>query len=154
MRQNRPEPGLRVVECSAYVAAERPRVFELLRRVEDFPRYMPNVLSVRATTLEDGRAMSAWETLLDGAPINWVEEDTFEPPRRMYYRMTEGDIASLEGEWLLEEAPGGGTRVTARIRYSLGVPIIEEVLGEMVQEKVRLNLEAMLAALARECGGG
>ena len=116
--------------------------------------YMPNVLSVRILEQQDGRRLSEWRTLLDGAPLNWLEEDRLEPPRRLHYRLIEGDIEHLEGEWLIEEAPGGGTRVRARLAYRLGVPIIEEVLGEIVQGKIRLNLEAMLAALKRELEGG
>jgi ribosome-associated toxin RatA of RatAB toxin-antitoxin module len=135
------------VECSTLVAAAPAEVFELIRRAEDFSRYMPNVLSVRIIEHVDGRRLSEWRTLLDGAPLNWVEEDRLQPPRRLSYRLVEGDIEHLEGEWLIEEEGPGRSRLTARLSYRLGVPIIEEVLGEIVAAKIRLNLEAMLEAV-------
>jgi ribosome-associated toxin RatA of RatAB toxin-antitoxin module len=138
------------VECAVVVAAPPEAVFEFLRRAEEFPRHMPSVLSVRILEAGNGRRISAWDTLLDGAPLSWVEEDILEPPRRLSYRLLSGDIEHLEGEWLIEETAQGQVLLTARLSWRLGVPIIEEVLGEIVQEKIRLNLEAMLAAL-RAC---
>jgi ribosome-associated toxin RatA of RatAB toxin-antitoxin module len=134
-----------VVECALTVAAPQAAVFEFIAHAEDFPRHMPNVLSVEIVEQTGGRRLTAWRTLLDGAPLNWIEEDTLEPPRRLSYRLIKGDIEHLEGEWLMEEA-GQGTLLRARLSYRLGVPIIEEVLGDILREKVRLNLEAMLRA--------
>jgi uncharacterized membrane protein len=142
------------VECATLVAAPPQAVFDFLARAEELPRHMPNVLEVRVRRLEDGRRLSEWRTLLDGAPLGWLEEDRLEPPHRLSYRLLEGDIEHLEGEWLIEEAPGGGSLVRAWVSYRLGVPIIEEVLGEIVREKIRLNLEAMLAAARLHLEGG
>jgi ribosome-associated toxin RatA of RatAB toxin-antitoxin module len=148
-----PDQSPATVECTTLIAAAPAAVFDFLRQAEDFPRYMPNVLSVRVIEQGNSRALTAWETLLDGAPLNWLEEDTYEPPHRLSYRLLEGDIEHLEGEWLIEEAEGGRARLTARLAYRLGVPIIEEVLGEIVREKIRLNLEAMLRATRRRLEG-
>lgn len=141
------------VECTTRIAAAPGAVFEFLRRAEEFPRYMPNVVSVRVIERGSTRAITAWETLLDGAPLNWLEEDTYEPPHRLAYRLIEGDIEHLEGEWLIEAAEGGSSSLTARLAWRPEVPIIEEVLGDIIRDKIRLNLEAMLAATRQHLEG-
>ena len=138
------------VEVTITVDAPARDVYELAKDQERFPEFMPDVELV--TTLEryPGRTISRWKTLVEDAPIEWIEEDLFDDVAlRVEYRLLEGDLDTFEGTWTFEER-GGTTHVRLGIEYDFGVPTLAELIGPTLHKKVRENGEMMLAALKRE----
>jgi len=115
-------PHLRVEER---IRAAPRAVYDLFRQVETFPEFMPNVKSIQVIERSEGWSVSHWHTDLDGAPI-----------------------AQLEGHWAFEPCEEG-TLLVCDLDYDLGVPLVEEVVGATVREKLQHNIEEMLRA-ARE----
>ena len=94
--------------------------------------------------------LTRWKTLIEDAPIEWLEEDRFDDAAlRIDYQLLEGDLDTFEGSWTFEPAPGG-TRVELDVTYDFGVPTLAELIGPTLEKKVRENAEMMLAALKRE----
>ncbi|MFP4057390.1 MAG: type II toxin-antitoxin system RatA family toxin [Candidatus Brocadiia bacterium] len=135
------------VRVSEVVRAEPEAVYRLFLDVESFPRFMPNVERIEVVERGEGWAVSRWLTDLDGAPLTWCERDTYDPENLVVaFQLTEGDIAKFEGHWafLPHEA---GTLALCVLDYELGVPLIEEVVGPTLREKVERNIATMLAAV-------
>jgi ribosome-associated toxin RatA of RatAB toxin-antitoxin module len=130
-----------------FVRAEPGAVYELFLDAERFPEFMSNVESVAVVERGEGWSVSHWHTDLDGAPLEWRERDRFDDERRMVqFRLIEGDIARFEGYW--QFAPSGeGTRATCELDYELGVPVIEEIVGPTIHEKIVQNIQEMLRAV-------
>ncbi len=142
------------VETSIVVAAPARLVYDLAKEQERFPEFMPDVESVTILERMPGRAVSRWKTLVEDAPIEWIEEDLFDDDAlRVDYRLLEGDLDTFEGTWRFEER-GGATHVTLGVEYDFGVPTLAELIGPTLHRKVRENSEMMLAALKREAERG
>lgn len=138
------------VETSIVVDAPARDVYELAKEQEHFPDFMPDVESVTILERSAGRVISRWKTLVEEAPIEWVEEDVFNDAElRVDYRLLEGDLDTFEGSWTFEEREGA-THVTLGVEYDFGVPTLAELIGPTLHRKVRENSEMMLAALKRE----
>jgi coenzyme Q-binding protein COQ10 len=139
-----------VVESTIVVDAPARDVYELAKDQARFPEFMPDVESVAIIEKDGARVVSRWKTLVEEAPIEWIEEDLFDDEAlRVDYRLLEGDLDKFEGTWRFEDGDGR-THVTLVIDFDFGVPTLAELIGPTLHKKVRENAEMMLAALKRE----
>jgi coenzyme Q-binding protein COQ10 len=138
------------VEATIVVDAPAREVYELAKDQERFPEFMPDVELVTVLENHGARVISRWKTLVEEAPIEWIEEDLFDDEAlRVDYRLLEGDLDTFEGAWTFEERDGV-TYVTLTVEYDFGVPTLAELIGPTLDRKVRENSDMMLAALKRE----
>jgi len=142
------------VESTITVQAPARSVYELAKDQERFPEFMPDVELVTVVERDGDRVISRWKTLVEEAPIEWIEEDRFDDARlRVDYELLEGDLDTFEGSWTFDERDGA-THVRLAVTYDFGVPTLAELIGPTLHKKVRENSEMMLAALKREAEAG
>ncbi len=138
------------VETSIEIAAPARTVYELAKDQERFPQFMPDVESVVIVERRPNSVLARWKTLVEGAPIEWIEEDRFlDDLLRIEYALLEGDLDRFEGAWSFVEREGI-TRVVLGVDYDFGVPTLAELIGPTLHKKVKENSEMMLAALKDE----
>jgi ribosome-associated toxin RatA of RatAB toxin-antitoxin module len=138
------------VTASIAVAAPAALVYELAKDQERFPQFMPDVESVTVVERHADRVLTRWKTLIEDAPIEWLEEDRFDDAAlRIDYRLIEGDLDTFEGAWTFEDG-ASGTQVMLTVAYDFGVPTLAELIGPTLEKKVRENAEMMLTALKSE----
>ncbi len=139
-----------LVTVTIVVDAPAAAVYELAKDQERFPQFMPDVESVRVVERHADRVVARWKTLIEDAPIEWLEEDRFDDAAlRIDYRLLEGDLDTFEGAWTFESGPAG-TTVVLTVTYDFGVPTLAELIGPTLEKKVRENAAMMLAALKSE----
>ena len=138
------------IEIGIAVDARARDVYEIAKEQERFPEFMPDVETVTVVERHADRVLTRWKTLIEDAPIEWLEEDRFDDAAaRIDYRLLEGDLDTFEGAWTFEERDGR-TQVTLSVEYDFGVPTLAELIGPTLAKKIRENSEMMLAALKRE----
>ncbi len=138
------------VATSIVIDAPAALIYELAKDQERFPQFMPDVESVTVVERHDDRVLTRWKTLIEDAPIEWLEEDRFDDAAlRIDYKLLEGDLDTFEGAWTFVSDPAG-TLVTLDVTYDFGVPTLAELIGPTLEKKVRENAEMMLAALKAE----
>jgi coenzyme Q-binding protein COQ10 len=138
------------VEVTIEVDAPARDVYELAKKQERFPEFMPDVESVTVLERHPDRLITRWKTLVEDAPIEWIEEDRFDDAKTaIAYRLLEGDLDVFEGTWTFDERDGR-TYVRLGVEYDFGVPTLAELIGPTLQRKVRENSEMMLLGLKRE----
>jgi len=138
------------VEATIAVNASASAVYELAKEQDRFPEFMPDVETVTVLERHPDRVLTKWKTLVEEAPIEWIEEDRFnDDALRIEYKLLEGDLDTFEGAWTFDEVDGV-TTVKLTVEYDFGVPTLAELIGPTLQKKVRENSEMMLAALKRE----
>ena len=138
------------VACTILVDAPARVVYDLACDQERFPQFMPDVEAVTVIERYPQRVLTRWKTLIEDAPIEWLEEDRFDDAAlRIDYRLIEGDLETFEGSWTFA-AGAGGTHVVLGVTYDFGVPTLAELIGPTLERKVRENAQMMLAALKRE----
>ncbi len=138
------------VETTIVVHAPAVAVYALAKDQERFPEFMPDVELVTVLERDGNRMISRWKTLVEDAPIEWIEEDLFDDAAlRVDYKLLEGDLETFQGAWIFEERDGS-TFVRLDVEYDFGVPTLAELIGPTLHQKVTENSEMMLAALKRE----
>jgi len=123
------------------------RAYAMMKNVEDYPAYMPSVNSIEVLTRKENELTTRWDAEIDGAPIEWVQHIQMnDSTREIIFETIEGDFDVFQGRWCVGESDGQVVLMLS-VEYKLGIPIIEEVLGPILQEKIRINSEGMLHAI-------
>ncbi|HOW59301.1 MAG TPA: SRPBCC family protein [Candidatus Omnitrophota bacterium] len=136
-----------VVKASRILLAKRWQVLRLITQVQDYSRYMPNVKECKVLSRNRNRVVTLWKVEMGRIPISWQEEDTLDfRDFQIHFKTIDGDLEKFEGYWKLQEHPSGGTEVFVEATIRLGIPIVENIVGGMVAERVKKNLEAILRA--------
>jgi coenzyme Q-binding protein COQ10 len=139
------------VEVSEQIRGELNRVYELVADMESYPRFMPSLNRLEVLERGEGWTVTAWDTSISGMNFRWQERDDFdEANRRITYRQIKGDLKRFEGEWRVEEE-ADGVRVTLKVDFDFGVPMLSSLLNPVASLKLRQNGEAMLRAIKSRC---
>ena len=135
------------VKSDILIKGEKNAIYQVLQNMEDYPRFMPSLVSVTVLERGENYDISHWVSNVDGRKISWTERDDFDPERfSISYQQTEGDLKKMEGLWELTDEPEG-VRVSLTVDFEFGIPMIAGLLNPLLIRKVRENSEAMLAAV-------
>lgn len=135
------------VEVNTVIKAPRQALFPIIKDMEKYPEFMPDVVSVKVLEREGNTTLTEWVTNVDGRVIRWKERDIIDDARcHIAYRQTEGDLKKFEGEWILEEVPEG-TKVTLTVDFEFGIPMVAGLLNPILKKKVKDNSDNMLRAI-------
>jgi ribosome-associated toxin RatA of RatAB toxin-antitoxin module len=114
--------GAQRAEQSTVIAAPPERCFAAITDFESYPQWQSAVKRCAVRERDsDGRA-SLVETVIDVRlrEVRYVLRYSYEPPRVVRWDYVEGDIKSVEGEYLFEDAGDGATRATYRLALDPG----------------------------------
>lgn len=135
------------VERSLTMKADRQHIFQLVKRFEDFPQFMPDVKSLTVLETGDGWQESEWKVSIAGRSLRWTERDEFdEENMHIRYWQTGGDLKKFEGEWRFEPE-ADGTRVVLTVDFDLGIPMLAALLEPVLIKAVQMNSDSMLQAI-------
>jgi len=141
-----PDPSYRIA-ISRHVDCEPAAAFAVVEDIGRFPEFMPNVDAIEILEDDGRRKVAHWDTTIDDAPLDWVEEGIYDADeRRVRFRSLEGVFDRFDGFWQVKTADGG-SEVVFELEYSIGLPEIDEIIGPILRERLIENTEAMLEAL-------
>lgn len=138
------------VESSVNIQGKREDIYTLAKNMERFSEYMPDVKQVKVVKRSDNGTVTEWETLVEDIPICWKEVDEFDDKNlRIRYKLIEGDLDKFEGEWVFENV-GNETKVTLTVDFDFGMPTLADLIGPVLEMKVRENSMMMLEAMKKK----
>lgn len=140
------------VEVSTLIRGDRFAIYELAKDMESYPRFAPDVDSVKVIDRGPGYTVTAWQARLQGKPFRWTERDEFDDQTPgIRYRQVDGDLKRFEGEWRFE-AQGEDCKVTLTVDFELGIPMFAAMLNPIARVVVKKNSEGLLEGLRRRAG--
>ena len=144
--------GGNAIKMSRTLAVDPKQAFDIVYNVEDFPTFMPNVVGARVITTDGDIKTVEWDMLIDGAPLNWTEEVRYDRESlTAEFRSLDGAFSHFDGTWRVK-AGDGGTELEVSLIYDLGLPEIEDIIGPVLEERLRQNLDAMLESIETRTG--
>ncbi len=133
------------IKVSRVLPVRRWQALRLIARVEDFPALVPAIKECRIIDRDYRRTITSWAVEMDGIPICWREEALFDYKNFIVrFKALTGDLESLEGHWSFLEGPSGTTEVVVEAAVRIGVPIMDQMVGGMITEKIRGVFESLL----------
>jgi ribosome-associated toxin RatA of RatAB toxin-antitoxin module len=141
-------------EAVLHGCVRKEKAWDIISDYTRYPAIMDNIDKVEITERSGEEGVSKWYITVEEAPLYWVEKDSFN--KRDYeivFKSIEGDFDNINGRWRISDNGDDGIAVHFEIQYNLGIPVIEEVLGHILKEKMKTNIDKMMAAVRKElCG--
>jgi len=138
------------IELSMAVKQERKEVYNILRDIEEFPKFMRSVKKIEIMEKDLNRLVTHWEVDIEGVKLTWREEDLFDDVRmKIRFKMLEGDYKNYEGEWKIDETPKG-TEISISVNFDWGIPVFEKFVGDALSRKAKTYLKGMLRSLKKK----
>lgn len=139
------------IEVSTIVTGEISHIWSIVMDMEGYPKFMPNLQSVKVEERGDNSTVSSWVSNVDGRVIKWKERDVFYPAQhRIEYTQVSGDLKKFEGYWQLSEV-ADGVKIVLTVDFEFGMPMVAALLNPLLKKKVRENSAGMLAAIKQIC---
>lgn len=140
------------IQISRILRVDPHRAFDLVYDVAHFPSFMPSVTSAEVISDDGDHKVVEWEMSIDGAPLNWTEDIRYN--RELLtadFKALDGMFLHFDGSWRVR-AGENGTELEVSVFYDLGLPEIEEIIGPLLDERLRQNLDAMLENIETRAG--
>ena len=139
------------VEVSTVVKGNIADIWTIVADMESYPKFMPNLQSVKVTERDENSTVSHWVSNVDGRVISWSEKDVFFPERhRIEYQQISGDLKKFEGYWQLTPQEEE-VAILLTVDFEFGIPMVAALLNPLLKKKVRENSEGMLASIKQIC---
>lgn len=141
------------IKVSTLVKADKKKVYDVIKDMESFPKFMRNVRKLEVLERHPNRLLTLWEVEVDGAIVMWKEKDVFDDKHlRMKFKMTEGDYGSYGGEWRVT-ASSEKTNIELQVDVNWGIPVLGRYVGKVLERKMRVGLKGMLKAITTKALG-
>jgi len=132
---------------TATINADIESVFDLISRIEEFPRYAEALKEVRKINHNTYR----WVAQVRGITLEWVSIVTeFKRPTRLAWRSTSGFKNS--GAYTLTRSPEG-TLVSISIEFSFPSRLLETVMAPVTIPVARAIASGILARVKQRLDG-
>ena len=137
------------IEVGVIVKAPMDAIYPILKDMERYPEFMPDLVSVKVLERQCSETITHWVSNIDGLTIQWTERDVFDDEKmHISYCQMEGDLKKFQGDWILTPLVQG-TEIKLTVDFEFGVPMIAGLLNPILKKKVRINSENMLKAIQR-----
>ncbi|CAN5771858.1 SRPBCC family protein [soil metagenome] len=148
----RPDPdgASGLIRAAEQIAAPPEVVWALLTDCELAPRMAPGLKSCRILERDPAGRWDVREQIARPGLMprfRSVVRSDFEPPKRLRFRRTDGDLKVLEGEWRLTPIAGGHA---TRVVYESRAASPYAVPGALARLALRRDVLTAMAALKRE----
>jgi coenzyme Q-binding protein COQ10 len=135
------------VESKAFMKGSKQDIYNIIAKMEDYPRFMESLKSVKVLERGENYDISEWDSDVDGRRIAWTERDEFDPANfTITYKQTKGDLKKMEGAWKITDT-ADGVEVSLSVDFEFGIPMISGLLNPILKRKVRENSDTMLQAI-------
>jgi len=118
-----------VIEKSVLIARTVQQMFDLVDRVEDYPKFLPwcggTELLERTDTITAARIHINYH----GIKAHFATENPKDPPHWMEIHLREGPFRQLDGGWRFTALGDEGCKVEFRLHYEFSSKVLEKALG-------------------------
>jgi carbon monoxide dehydrogenase subunit G len=146
--------GVHSAEQSESIAAPPQACFDALCDFDSYPRWQQAVEIVEVLKRDgDGRgSVVRFEIDAMVRRVTYTLNYRFEEPGRIWWDMAEGDVAAVEGEYLLEPEDSGGTRATYRLGIDPGIPVPGLLARRLTKGVMRRSVTDLRDEVERRSG--
>lgn len=134
------------------VSVKAREAYAVVVDVGAFPTFMSNITACIIRSDEPTRKLVDWVMEIDGAELEWTEAIFYDDRAcTARFEAVEGIFSRFDGIWRVTDQPDGSL-VELELEFELGLPEIEDIIGDILHRKLAENAEAMLQAIGRRAG--
>jgi ribosome-associated toxin RatA of RatAB toxin-antitoxin module len=133
-----------VVEKSVLIERTATQMFDLVDRVEDYPKFLPWCGGTELIERSDCKTAARLHINYHGLKAGFATENAKEAPRWMNIQLREGPFRSMEGGWRFTPLGETACKVEFRLHYEFSSRILEKALGPVFHHIANTFVESFV----------
>lgn len=117
------------VHKSVLLGYSAEQMFELVERVEDYPRFLPWCGGVEVKQRAEDRLIATLLINYHGVRQSFTTENQNVRPHSMQMQLVEGPFRHLHGTWIFKSLREDACKVDFELNYEFSSRMLEQVVG-------------------------
>ncbi|MDB5797835.1 MAG: Oligoketide cyclase/lipid transport protein [Paucimonas sp.] len=118
-----------VVHKSVLVGYSAEQMFELVDKVEDYPKFLPWCGGVEVKERSADRLVATLTINYHGVRQSFTTENTNTRPTGMKMRLLEGPFRQLDGTWTFKPLRADACKVEFDLHYEFSSRLLDQIIG-------------------------
>jgi len=133
-----------VVEKSVLIERTTAQMFELVDRVEDYPKFLPWCGGTELIERSQEKTVARIHINYHGAKAHFSTENRKLYPQRMDMTLLEGPFKKLDGSWRFKPLGDLACKVEFHLHYEFSSKLLEKVLGPVFNHIANTFVESFV----------
>lgn len=133
-----------VIEKSVLIARTAQQMFDLVDRVEDYPKFLPWCGGTELIERNDKITAARLHINFRGIKAHFATENPKDPPHWMNIQLRDGPFRRLDGGWRFTALGDAGCKVEFRLTYEFSSSVLDKVLGPVFSHIVGTFVESFV----------
>lgn len=135
------------LESSIVIKRKQNEIYALLKQMEDFPKFLEDVKSVKIIDDNNDKIVSEWKAEIDGLLVNWRQVSILDKGKTyIRFKMLDGDFENYMGEWSLQQLLTG-TELKLTLIVDWGMPKLVRYTENALREKIDNFIQRILIGI-------
>ncbi|WUR11073.1 type II toxin-antitoxin system RatA family toxin [[Empedobacter] haloabium] len=118
-----------VVHKSVLLGYSARQMFDLVDRVEDYPKFLPWCGGVEVRERGDNKVVASVGINFHGVRQSFTTANTNTPPTAIHMSLVDGPFKTLNGVWTFKELREDACKVELDLQYEFSSRLLEQVIG-------------------------
>jgi ribosome-associated toxin RatA of RatAB toxin-antitoxin module len=118
-----------VVHKSVLLGYSARQMFDLVDRVEDYPKFLPWCGGVEVRERGDNKVVASVGINFHGVRQSFTTANSNTPPTAIHMSLVDGPFKTLNGVWTFKELREDACKVELDLQYEFSSRLLERVIG-------------------------
>ena len=145
---------MRSVHKSVLVPYSARQMFELVERIEDYPKFLPWCGGTRILERTADGAIARIDIDYHGVRAHFTTANRNQPPGRILVQLRDGPFRRLDGIWQFRPLSDTACKVEFELDYEFATPVLETLIGPVFGRIADSFIDAFVKRAAAVYGAG
>ena len=118
-----------VVHKSVFLGYSTEQMFDLVAKVEDYPKFLPWCGGVRVLERSEDKLVASLQINFHGVKQSFTTSNHNNRPTQMKMHLVDGPFKMLEGTWTFKPLRADACKVELDMHYEFSSIILEQIIG-------------------------
>ena len=133
-----------VVEKSVLIERSAAQMFDLVDRVEDYPKFLPWCGGTQLFERSSSKTAARIDIRYHGLKAHFSTENAKDYPKSMTIALTDGPFRHMDGGWRFTPLGDAACKVEFRLHYEFSSRLLEKALGPVFNHIANTFVESFV----------
>jgi ribosome-associated toxin RatA of RatAB toxin-antitoxin module len=135
---------MQCVKKSVLVPYSAMQMFELVDRIEDYPKFLPWCAGARVLDTHPGGKAARLDIDYHGVRAHFTTENTNTPGELIVVTLKDGPFKHLHGEWRFKSLRSDACKVELDLTYEFSSGLLDRVIGPVFSHIANTFIDAFV----------
>ena len=135
---------MQCVKKSVLVPYSATQMFELVDRIEDYPKFLPWCAGARVLETHPGGKTARLDVDYHGVKVHWTTDNANTPGVMIVVTLKDGPFRHLHGEWRFKPLRADACKVEFDLTYEFSSGMLDKVVGPVFSRIANTFIDAFV----------